>query len=375
MTMWLVIMLTFMGLTALALIYLCGRLAGLSFVGKIARGGRLRGWFFSAGIVLASFGIAAACLNLVNAVVCALYFAMTWLAIDVLSRLCRLFFHKAFSSDIIGGIAIVSALLLLWIGWYLDHHVSKTVYTLTTAKKVPDMRIVMFADAHVGTTFNAAGFADRISDMRAEDPDIVFVVGDFVDDDTSKEDMVAACAALGTLKTKYGVYFVLGNHDKGYYASARRGFSENDLIAELEKNKIAVLRDNTVLIDDAFYVVGRRDLSEVKERTGHRQSMAELVKGLDSDRYIIALDHQPADYAAQAKSGADLILSGHTHGGQLLPFNRVGKWIGANDMVYGHEKRGNTDFIVTSGISDWAIKFKTGTGSEFVVIDVAAKKD
>ncbi len=66
----------------------------------------------------------------------------------------------------------------------------------------------------------------------------------------------------------------------------------------------------------------------------------------------------------------DLVLSGHTHGGQMIPFNRMGEWLGLDDKIYGMEKRGDTSFIVTSGISDWAIKFKTGCKSEYVVIDV-----
>ena len=72
----------------------------------------------------------------------------------------------------------------------------------------------------------------------------------------------------------------------------------------------------------------------------------------------------------EAETGVDLVVSGHTHGGQLFPVNRAGEWIGANDRTYGTEKRDKTTFVVTSGISAWAIWFKTGTKSEFVVIDI-----
>ena len=102
--------------------------------------------------------------------------------------------------------------------------------------------------------------------------------------------------------------------------------------------------------------------------------MTELIQNLDNDKYTIVLDHQPTDYEKQAQSEVDLVLSGHTHGGQLFPLNQVGKWIGANDAIYGHEKRKRTDFIVTSGISSWAIQFKTGTKSEFIVIDIKSNK-
>ena len=85
---------------------------------------------------------------------------------------------------------------------------------------------------------------------------------------------------------------------------------------------------------------------------------------------MIVLDHQPTEFNEKADANVDLVLCGHTHGGQLFPFNNIGKLIKANDLIYGLERRKNTDFIVTSGISDWAIKFKTGTKSEFVIINI-----
>ena len=103
--------------------------------------------------------------------------------------------------------------------------------------------------------------------------------------------------------------------------------------------------------------------------------MAELTQGIDPDKFSIVLDHQPRDYAAQAAADVDLVLSGHTHGGQLIPLMQLSNLfgLGGNDRVYGQETRDDTTFIVTSGISDWAIKFKTGCFSEYVVIDIEGK--
>jgi predicted MPP superfamily phosphohydrolase len=255
-------------------------------------------------------------------------------------------------------------------GWYFAHNVWNTEYNLTTEKNIKDLRVVMFADSHIGTTFGGEEFAKHLEEIQSQNPDIVVVVGDYVDDGTTRENMIIATKNLGKIKTKYGTYFVFGNHDKGYYGSKRRGFNVNNLIKELTDNGIMVLKDESILIDDSFYIIGRQDHSMIQERIGSRMSMAELIKGLDKNKYMIVLDHQPTDFKNQADSGVDLVLSGHTHGGHLFPFNQVGKWIGANDLVYGHEKRKNTDFIVTSGISDWAIKFKTGTKSEFVTINI-----
>ena len=127
-------------------------------------------------------------------------------------------------------------------------------------------------------------------------------------------------------------------------------------------------------MNDKFYLIGRKDFSEEKELKRKRQTMPELTASLDKNKYMIVLDHQPADFKNQAKSGVDLVLCGHTHGNQLFPFNQVGKWIGANDLVSGYERKDKTDFIVSSGISDWAIRFKTGTKSEYLMVDILPQK-
>ena len=368
MTMWLVIMYVTLMLTAGCLLYLSGKVGGLSVFQKRTDETKKRHFLIGALVVFSLFGLLCLVLNTMNAIVCALYLAMIWALCETSAFLIGKIFKKTFKKDRIGMTALCISLLCLFIGWYQAHHVWQTEYVLETDKKIKDAKIIMFADAHIGTTFDAKGFAGHIARMQSQEPDIVIISGDFVDDDTSRQDMIESCRSLGQMKTTYGVYLVLGNHDKGYYDAARRGFSEQDLIAELEKNGVTILKDDTVLIADSFYLIGRKDFSVEKERKGKRQSMTELVENLDRSKYILVADHQPADYKNQTQAKVDLVLSGHTHGGQLFPFNRVGKWIGANDKIYGFEKRGNTNYIVTSGISDWAIKFKTGCRSEYVML-------
>ena len=91
---------------------------------------------------------------------------------------------------------------------------------------------------------------------------------------------------------------------------------------------------------------------------------------MSDDKYIIVLDHEPTDYENESTSASDLVVSGHTHGGQLLAIKYIGELTGVNDKTYGYERISDTDFIVTSGISDWALVFKTGTRSEYVMINV-----
>ena len=355
--------------SVLGILYLANRFAKFRLVQKAVRGKKILGFLLGGILVAAIAFVTGAALGAINAEIAVLHLVVFWLLCDGIGKIAEKKRGEKFPKYYAGGFAIVITFVYLACGWFLANHVWREPYTVETGMQVGTLRIVQFADSHVGNTFSGEGFARWVEKMQAENPDVVVITGDYVDDDTSKEDMVAACQALGTLKTTYGVYYSFGNHDKGYYGPAYRGYSGADLIAELEKNNVIVLQDETVLLDNRFYLIGRQDRSE--EQMGRsRAAMEELTKDLDPDKFSIVLDHQPYDYAAQEASGVDLVLSGHTHGGQLIPFNRMGEWLGLDDKIYGMEKRGNTSFIVTSGISDWAIKFKTGCKSEYVVIDV-----
>lgn len=370
MTMWIIIMWVTIAFVAAALAYLSARVPNLLPIDTLADCGEFKQFSLGLLITLGVAGVITLCIDFVNAIVCVLYLAMIWAVSDFAFWFIQKVSNITFEHYYAGCVALGLTVLSLTIGWYLGHGVWQTDYHITTSKEIPDLKVAMFADSHLGTTFDAKGFAKHLKSIEAQNPDIVVVVGDYVDDGTTKEQMIKAFKALGQMKTKYGVYFVSGNHDKAYYGAARRGFSEQDLFDELAKNGITVLRDESVLIDNAFYIIGRHDYSVDKEQGGYRKSIEELTTDLDKSKYMIVLDHQPAEYDRDAEAEVDLVLNGHTHGGQLFPFNQVGKWIGANDLVYGHERRKKTDFIVTSGISSWAIKFKTGTKSEYVIINI-----
>lgn len=266
-----------------------------------------------------------------------------------------------------GVIAIVGTAIYLGIAYYLAVNVWETDYVYESDKIQEDLRIAQISDSHIGATFDGKGFAKHMEVVQETNPDIVLLTGDFVDDGTKKVDMIRACQALGEMKTKYGVYFIFGNHDKGYFRY--RDFTEVELREELERNSVKILEDQYELLNDSFYVIGRQDRTEKGRKTAE-----DLVKEVDHDKYMILLDHQPNDYDAEARAGVDLVLSGHTHGGQLIPIGPIGEVIGANDNTYGEEVRESTTFIVNSGISDWEIPFKTGTKSEFVILDIKKKQ-
>lgn len=377
--LWLGIFASAAALALLSLYYVARRLAGVfGYRREMNRKERRKIFSLSLLVTLAALIFAGLFLNTVNAAVCLMHLAAVLACLDLVCLLMRKLFPRRlsrFSKNSMGRANFAAAVFLtvtvLSAGWYLDHHVWRTEYTVYTSKPVRPFKAVLIADAHLGTTFDAAGFREHLKAVQEENPDIIFLAGDMVDDDTSKEDMIAASRDLGRLSSRYGVYMVHGNHEKGYYGAARRGFSAEDFTRELENNGVRVLLDENVSPESGLLISGRKDLSAEKELHGTRLSPAELLKGTDlANTYAVALDHQPAEYDRHSAAGFDLVLSGHTHGGQLFPFNEAGRWLGAVDLVYGHERRGGTDFIVTSGISDWALRFKTGTKSEYVVINV-----
>ena len=300
--------------------------------------------------------------NLVNFIIILIhlgfFIAISYLVLLLLSKVTKKKINMNNYKVLLGFILTI---VYLGIGTYLNYHVFETKYDIYTDKSL-DLKILLISDSHIGTTFNGDGFYKEIEKLSKIDSDLVVIVGDYVDDDTKKTDMIKGTSSLSLLKPTYGVYFVFGNHDRGY--SNYRDFNSNDLVNELIKNNVRVLVDEVVEFDN-FYLIGRED------RSKNRKNIDELVSNLDN-KYKIVLNHQPNDYDNE-KDKVDLVLSGHTHGGQLFPLGLVGMILGENDLDYGIKTIGNTNFIVTSGISDWSIQFKTGTKSEYVIINIKSK--
>ena len=375
MILWAVLMAVLFAAFIGGIFYLISRLRKFEWVRNAAGGKKKLEILLGAVIVIIPAAIIWIIWGQMNAIICILHLIIFWAVSDGIFALVKKSRKKEFKRYYAGIVAVVFTITYLAAGWYGAHHVWEKNYTIETDKEVGNFRVALLSDSHTGTTFHGDGFAEHMKGIEKQNPDVVLVAGDFVDDDTTKEDMIRCCQALGEMKTTYGVYYVFGNHDKGYYPSDYRGYTGDDLVAELEKNGVTVLQDQNVLIDNRVYIIGRQDRSEDVEKGKGRADMATLTQDLDDSKFSIVMDHQPADYEAQAASGVDLVVSGHTHGGQLFPLMNIENLtgLGGDDKVYGYEKRDNTNFIVTSGISDWAIKFKTGCRSEYVWIDIQGK--
>lgn len=301
----------------------------------------------------------------INTLIVIIHLFCYLLFFDLLIFILKKISKKHISNGISFILAILTTTIYLTYGYYLAHHVVETKYIIETKKDIGsnNFRLIQITDSHIGATMNGDDFIEYMEKINKLDPDIVVVTGDFVDDDTSLNDMIKGCIGLGKLKTKYGVYFTYGNHDKAYFNY--RNFDDLRLRQELNKNNVVILEDEVELINDSIYLVGRQD-RQVK----NRMSAEKLTENLDKNKYIIGLDHRPDDYENEASANYDLVLSGHTHGGQMLPIGQVSVLLGINDSYYGKKVIDDTTFITSSGIGDWQIKFKTGTIAEYVVIDI-----
>lgn len=359
--MWLMIF-GAVALAALAgIVYLVRQFHRFRMLEQLSQRHRLLSWILAAlpvAMILSTYFI-----NRFAMFIVIIHLSVIWLLCSLAAYIIRKCLHRERTRNYAGGAAILLTAAVLCIGWYFAHHVYETDYQLTTDKSLSEpLRIAMLADSHLSITLDGAEFAAQLDRIQAQNPDVLFICGDFVDDDTKRQDLLDACAALGKMQTKYGIYYVYGNHDLGYFSY--RDFTADELRQALAENGVTLLADETAVIDTHISVTGRCDANADREEIGT------LAAETDSASYRILLDHQPTDYDAEAAAGYDLVLSGHTHGGHIFPAGQIGLVISDNNALYGHEKRGNTDFIITSGISGWAIPFKTGCISEYCIIDV-----
>lgn len=361
--MWALIFLFILVLSLAGFVFVVSRLTEFAFLRRLPR---RRAYLLSTllfGLLLAAVSLWS---GIWNGMIVFIHLLLFWLLCDGCFKLAEKLRGRPFARYWAGAAAIGLTVCCLAVGYYSAHHVCRTAYSFDAGKDlgISSLRIVGFSDSHVGTTFSGEELQKHVDAMNAEHPDIAVVVGDFADDETSYADMEKACRALGQLKAKYGVYYVFGNHDSGYYSN-RRGYGKEELVQNLQKNGVTVLEDEVVPVAGNVVLCGRQDAGQPG-----RMSMEELVGRIPADSFSVVLDHQPNDYAAEAAAGAGLVVSGHTHGGQFFPINRAGEWIGANDMTYGTDLRDSTRFVITSGIGDWAFRFRTGCISEYFVIDL-----
>lgn len=271
-----------------------------------------------------------------------------------------------------GVVAIVLTAVVIVYGRYNIFHVVRTEYTIQTQKKIQSdgYKLVLLSDLHYGVSMNDAQLQKVAQRISSEKPDIVVLDGDIVDENTTLEQMQSAFKILGGINSKYGIYYTYGNHDKNNYSS-KPNYTVDKLADTIRENKIYILEDDTAVVNNEIALIGRADRGDGNEK---RQKISELTSSLDKKQEWIVLDHQPSDYENVRKAGCDIVLSGHTHAGQIWPAGLIASLFHFDELNYGKIKQGNLNAVVTSGIAGWGYPIRTERHSEYVVLNILPKQ-
>ena len=236
------------------------------------------------------------------------------------------------------------------------------IIPLTIHKKVsgsPEVRILMASDIHLGALIGERREKHLVDIIKSQKPDLVLLCGDLVDGEIAPVLRKNLGRHIQEIKTPMGVYAITGNHE--FIGGI------NKTLPYLRSINIRMLMDEIVTLPNGIQLVGRID------RSGSRgpntlKSLPELLAGIDTLKPVIVMNHQPFNFKEVADAKVDLHLSGHTHNGQMWPFNYITEAI--YELSWGLLKKGNTNFYVSSGYGSWGPPVRTGNRPEVVVFDL-----
>lgn len=297
------------------------------------------------------------------------YMTLMWLIIDLVLYLNRKkpvlgsYFnnHPRNSGAVFFTVTTLSIVAIMYIGNLKFRHpvVTKQEITINkSAGNISSMRIVAVSDLHLGYLIDKR-YAKRYVDLIMEqNPDLVVFVGDIVDAEIEPLVNQRIHQEFIRLTPPLGVYGCTGNHEFRYQAEAKINWVQNDA-------NIKMIRDSAVLINNAFYIIGREDY--VYSQRADLKTIIE-EQNIDTSMPMIVLNHTPDNLDEEMKNGADLALYGHTHEGQIFPFNILTRMM--FEVASGYKQKGDTHIFVSSGVGLSGPQYRIGTKSEIVVLDV-----
>jgi predicted MPP superfamily phosphohydrolase len=284
-----------------------------------------------------------------------LYLFLIFLCLDIL-RLVLPMQKILFENWLTFGVLLLVLTAVFTYGYFNYRNIKRVELTININKIINPLRIVAISDLHLGYGIGKSELDKWIRLINNENPDIVLIAGDITDNNIKP--LVEQNFSFEKIKSRYGVFACLGNHE--YIGAPSKIFQSLDF---LHNAKVIVLQDTAILINNEFYLIGRDD-----HINPYRKSLPELLQTLDITKPLILLDHQPFLLEETAKNAIDLQFSGHTHDGQLSPVSWITKLM--YEISHGYLLKGNSHFYVSSGIGIWGGKFRIGTQSEYVVINL-----
>ncbi len=298
------------------------------------------------------------------------YLFLTTLAIDLIRLVGHLLplshgFPRAFphGANRFVSLGVVTGVMgLIWLGHLNALNVRVRTLEVTIRKPAEGLRtlnIVVASDLHLGKIMGNSRLGSIVRTINALEPDLVLLPGDVVDESADHLRDEETIQRLLEMRSRYGVFAVTGNHE--YYANLPA------TVAELERGNVRVLQDAWVKIADSFYLIGRKDRT-AERYGGGRRSLRELLDGVDRRYPMILMDHQPFHLEEAKDNGIDLQVSGHTHHGQLFPFNLITRMV--YELSWGYLSKGETHYYVSSGVGTWGPPVRIGSIPEIVQIKV-----
>lgn len=279
----------------------------------------------------------------------------------------------------IGSVVVACAVVTCLYGIFNARNIKVNEYSVTVNKSCGSdkhLKAVLVADLHMGYAIGVDHITNMVEKINQQDADIVIIAGDIFDNSyDGMDDPEGIKAQLKSIKSKYGVYAVYGNHDidekilMGFtFDWGGKQLHSEKMTNFMKECNIKLINDESVLINDEFYLVGRRDTDKPGTEDGTRAEISELTKDLDKTKPIFVLSHEPDELQKTADAGADIDFSGHTHDGQLFPGNlTIGLfWENPCGMV----KKDNMYSIVTSGVGVYGTFMRVGTDAEICSVDI-----
>lgn len=260
---------------------------------------------------------------------------------------------------------LILVVIIVGAGAWNSRHPVITHYEVTLDKPAvsgSSLHLVMVSDIHLGIVVDKARLAELVTKINALNPDLVVLPGDVIDEDLQVVVREHMEDELRKIKSRYGVYACLGNHE--YYSGH---IDEVDNF--MRQAGITLLRDQMVLIADSYYLAGRSMKSENPLASDKSIRLPELLADSDRTKPILVMDHVPGRLAEAAKSGVDLLLCGHTHLGQMWPLNFITQRVFVAD--YGLYQDQAFQAVISNGVGTWGPPIRVGNRPEIVDIEIS----
>jgi predicted MPP superfamily phosphohydrolase len=228
-------------------------------------------------------------------------------------------------------------------------------------RSMDGLRIATVSDIHIGPLAGRAHTERIVATINRLDADLVAVVGDLVDGTVAE--LGDAAAPLRDLRARYGSFFVTGNHE--YFSDVA------EWVAEVDRLGLRVLqnqRQEILARGGVLDLAGVNDLSGTGVGVAAGPDFDAALGGRDPSRPVVLLAHQPIQVHEAARHGVDLQLSGHTHGGQIVPFNYLVRL--QQPVVSGHGTIDGTQLYVTNGAGFWGPPVRVGAPPQVTLVEL-----